>query len=422
MNEKTSSSNNNMKGTKILRGIGESSLAFVKGRRQSKEMSAYLNTPVSAQNNKSKAIWYDSEGIQSAGFNGWEVHYAALLHYLKQNGHANIPQKEKYECLLDEVGAIGKSYHYAANLGQWLNTQRKGKMGTHASYRLGGTREQLLQLLVDQGHLLWDASEFKATVKLKRVSDNQWPIHYAALLQFNSEFGHCNVPKDLYYRCQINQQQQQQDVNLQNFDMVNASICRREYPDEYYCYEGRLGQWLQRQRQAKKGTSRSYKLTPDREAKLQSLVDSGLLKWDASDMSGSAERKFIGDSQWPLHYAALLQFGHENGHCNVPYNHRDYEYIVSVPNPTAAMTDNEVKTKTVVYKGRLGEWLNRQRQTKLTPERAELMQELVQNGMLRWSLIRKPRNFVSGSNKEEEESRKIKQGSFKRLGKSNQLS
>jgi hypothetical protein len=88
------------------------------------------------------------------------------------------------------------------------------------------------------------------------------------------------------------------------------------------------------------------------------------------------------------------------------------------------MTDNEVKTKTktVVYKGRLGEWLNRQRQTKLTPERAELMQELVQNGMLRWSLIRKPRNFVSGSIKEEEESGKIKQRPFKRLSKSNQLS
>lgn len=375
-NEVKKEEENYIKGTKIVRGKGESTLAFVKGRRQSKEISDYLSSTSTKQEKSTrskKAIWYDSESAQSVGFNGWEVHYAALLHHLKVYGHANVPQKERYECVLTNVGAVGKSFHYAANLGQWLNTQRKGKAGTHRSYRLGGVREQLLQLLVDQNTLLWDASEFKATVKLKRQSDDEWPLHYAALLQFQAEFGTCNVPKGFVYKCRINQ----------NLD-INDETTRT-----YFEYEGQLGLWLQRQRQAKKGTSKSYKLTSDREAQLQVIVDQGHLLWDASEMNSCVERKVLGDNMWPLHYAALLAFGRENGHCNVQNNQRDYEYVLYVPKIDNSSADS-ASVEMVSYKGRLGEWLCRQmtlfRQGKLTSERAALIQELLSKDMLQWKL------------------------------------
>ena len=42
-----------------------------------------------------------------------------------------------------------------------------------------------------------------------------------------------------------------------------------------YHYKGNLGTWLDTQRKAKKGTHRTYKIIPEREAQLQLLVDEG---------------------------------------------------------------------------------------------------------------------------------------------------
>jgi hypothetical protein len=42
-----------------------------------------------------------------------------------------------------------------------------------------------------------------------------------------------------------------------------------------YAYSGKLGRWVSDQRRMKKGTHGNAKLTPDREALLQKLVDQG---------------------------------------------------------------------------------------------------------------------------------------------------
>jgi hypothetical protein len=69
-----------------------------------------------------------------------------------------------------------------------------------------------------------------------------------------------------------------------------------------------LGPWLSWQRNyRRKGT-----LQPDREAKLQKLVDEGKLLWNLNDADSNV---------WLDHFNRLLAFGAENGHCNVPQSH-----------------------------------------------------------------------------------------------------
>ena len=72
--------------------------------------------------------------------------------------------------------------------------------------------------------------------------DPQWQRNYLALLAYERQEGHCNVPRGASYSCTL--------------------------PDGSR-YEGNLGWWLNNQR-SRKGT-----LEPDRRAKLQQLVDKG---------------------------------------------------------------------------------------------------------------------------------------------------
>ena len=78
----------------------------------------------------------------------------------------------------------------------------------------------------------------------------EWPLNYAALVHFAEEFGHCNLPQTRVYSC-----------DLICVDGVNG----------HYHYEGRLGFWLHRQKQALK----IGKLSPEHEALLQKIVDEG---------------------------------------------------------------------------------------------------------------------------------------------------
>jgi hypothetical protein len=72
-----------------------------------------------------------------------------------------------------------------------------------------------------------------------------WKKNYDALLAFGDIHGHCNVP---------------QKKKSDNSDSEEAV----------------LGRWLHAQRYAQK----KRKLSPEREAMLQSLVDDGKLYWD----------------------------------------------------------------------------------------------------------------------------------------------
>jgi hypothetical protein len=79
-----------------------------------------------------------------------------------------------------------------------------------------------------------------------------WNIHYAALLKYRKEHGHCNVPYLDKYECDL----PGMGENGQTFH-----------------YYGTLGSWLTRQRRYRKGLRGT--LQPEREALLQKLVDEG---------------------------------------------------------------------------------------------------------------------------------------------------
>lgn len=82
-----------------------------------------------------------------------------------------------------------------------------------------------------------------------------WSLHYAALIEYDKEFGHCNVP------CSRN--------------TYSCTLSGLGEDGSDYKYDGRLGHWLSNQRDKKRGRARVSPLLPDQEAKLQKLVDAG---------------------------------------------------------------------------------------------------------------------------------------------------
>jgi hypothetical protein len=83
----------------------------------------------------------------------------------------------------------------------------------------------------------------------------EWQIHYAALVAFGNEFGHCNVTQKYIYECDL--------PGLGEGGSV-------------YHYRGKLGVWLSKQRSNKRSSIPGGKsMSPEREVLLQNLVDEG---------------------------------------------------------------------------------------------------------------------------------------------------
>ena len=80
---------------------------------------------------------------------------------------------------------------------------------------------------------------------------------------------------------------------------------------------------------------------------------------------------------WNIHYRALCHYGEKHGHCKVP---RTTVYSCDIPE------SDEPKGEIIQYRGKLGRWLDDQRKAKkgrrthLSPEKEELLQELVNQG------------------------------------------
>mmetsp|Transcript_5128 Transcript_5128/g.5255 ORF Transcript_5128/g.5255 Transcript_5128/m.5255 type:complete len:535 (-) Transcript_5128:156-1760(-) len=235
----------------------------------------------------------------------WAMMYDALLEYGRENLTCNTPNS--HEC----VTRTGMS----VKLGTWLSTQRQLKRKGN----LRPEREAQLQELVDKGMLCW------AMPSIAFPDDEKWTMMYNALVQFGTTYGHCNVP----------------------------------YSHESTLEDGttaKLGAWLRKQReQKKKGI-----LRPDRNARLQELVDAHMLRLPCSH--------FTDDSHW-MHMLEMLEdYGAKHSHCNVP---TVYE----------AMGDDGQPV-------RLGLWVRKQRELKkkcsLRPERVKALQELVDRNMFQW--------------------------------------
>jgi hypothetical protein len=175
--------------------------------------------------------------------------------------------------------------------------------------------------------------------------------HFNALVKYGEEYGTCNIPTNQGYVC-----------TLEGLGELGGD----------YEYDKKLGMWLSHQRQLKKGNRGT--LHHERESLLQSLVDQGKLLWETT----GGRHKFSVIASWHQHYLALLQYGEEHdGDCNVP----------TLLNYSCTLIGGGAKGANYEYEGKLGMWLSHQRQlkkgkrgTSLTPERENLLQNLVDQG------------------------------------------
>ena len=151
-----------------------------------------------------------------------------------------------------------------------------------------------------------------------------------------------------------------------------------------YHYHGRLGRWLDNQRQIKK----RGKLGAQKLALLQELVDNNWLYWDGSDMSMAGIAHTHDGVDWNKHYAALLEYGKLYNSCNVP---QKFVFECIFPYSALGTQEPQANGETMYrYHGRLGRWLDNQRQFKkgnggkLYSERERKFQALVDEGKLVW--------------------------------------
>jgi hypothetical protein len=87
-----------------------------------------------------------------------------------------------------------------------------------------------------------------------------WPRHYSALVSYGEQHGHCNPPADTVYECEL--------------PGLGGGVEEDGVVTSYH-YKGKLGVWVQNQRSFRRLPSGKRKLSPDREALLQHLVDQG---------------------------------------------------------------------------------------------------------------------------------------------------
>jgi len=152
-----------------------------------------------------------------------------------------VPFKVTFHCVLPGRNEDGTDLHYVGNLGRWLDRQRQTHKG-HRPEKLRPDRAAMLQKLVDEGKLLWNAAH----------NNDTWYRSYLALLEFCKIHGHCNVRAKCEFECDL------------PADLIDPALRH---------YSGKLGTWVEHQRQSKKG--KGTPLFADREALLQQLVDEG---------------------------------------------------------------------------------------------------------------------------------------------------
>ncbi len=164
-------------------------------------------------------------------------------------------------------------------LGCWVSIQRNMHKGTVKTMgRLLPERETRLQALVDKGMLFWEYPE-----------NELWDDKFAMLMKYGEDHGTCNVP----------QSEKMSKYFLQRIIFV-LDIFTSFFPFIVHfaillCYssgfsslffsslsgDSALGGWLNTQRNMHKGTSKTKRrLLPEREARLQALVDKGMLYWN----------------------------------------------------------------------------------------------------------------------------------------------
>lgn len=235
----------------------------------------------------------------------WGIMFKALLDFGKEKSHYNAP----INC--ESVQPDGS----VLMLGTWLSTQRQ----LMRKNKLRPDRQAKLQTLVDEGKLQW------VMPSIASHDDEKWNATFNLLKKFGQVHGHFHVPCN--YECQL--------------------------PDGRVV---KLGKWLCKQREQK----RTGGIRPDREAFLQSLVESNNLKMPVTRPND--------EEDWLMMYDFLLAYVQEHSNGHVPFS---YEYPLC--------DGTTVK---------LGIWLSIQKQLMsrggLRPDRENEIQKLVDAGLMQW--------------------------------------
>jgi len=168
----------------------------------------------------------------------WERSFAVLEQYKGREGHCDVPQKyEESEVFL----------------GAWIDTQRQ-------LYKKGKLDEFYQRRLENLG-VIWDP-----------LAD-QWERNFALLKQFIEREGHCNVP--------------------------------RSHEEDGV----KLGEWISRQRQVRKG-SVGGTLGAERIERLDNLG----IRWSFTELNAD---------QWERNFGMFQQYKKREGHCDVPISHEE---------------------------------------------------------------------------------------------------
>jgi hypothetical protein len=197
----------------------------------------------------------------------WKEMYQLLVEYAENHGTCNVPAR----FTIDKEGSTKR-------LGRWLADQRK----MFQKLKLSPERRDMFHRLIMKGLLDW-----RPTAK-KDKSDLAWDLYYTALLKYSESHVDCNVPRT--YTVQV----VGSTVSEQNIDL-NLTYGNANENSHRTMRVLKLGDWLHKQR-----TRWTAGLLEDnRVHRLQSLVDRGLLRCDASSETSQS---------WDKNYRALTDF------------------------------------------------------------------------------------------------------------------
>lgn len=133
----------------------------------------------------------------------WERFFAELLHYKKQHGNANVPQR----------------YAALPSLGVWVNNQRRLKKRK----KLNRERIQRLNAIGFE----WGGKSLRQD-RRKEDWESKWKAMVSQLVAFKKAFCHCNVPKRWQKNPELGKWVQKQRTNKRKRILARDRVAQLE--------------------------------------------------------------------------------------------------------------------------------------------------------------------------------------------------
>lgn len=160
----------------------------------------------------------------------WSERFAQLQEYKTINGHCNVPIR----------------YKTNPSLGQWVSTQRQEYASFQNGKKSNMTKERIAKL--EEAEFNWSLRD-----TAKMAPRKSWDMHFAALIEFKKQHGHCDV-----------------------------RVRSKQQPT------GSLGRWVEKQRSQyhSKNEGKDSKLTIDQIEKLDSIGFKWRVRHERNKISG----------------------------------------------------------------------------------------------------------------------------------------